>query len=164
MRKIQAVIAIFVLATCLLSGCVQNKAQLTDSGFVIYNTENAVDANNYTIYVNKEINLVLNTLEGHLAISKKILTNTYPVEDEVANLTESIAVIRGAYQSVELMNPPKEYEDNRMAVLRRMNNAINSLENYQEALKDNSAFLSDYLDVIEGDYAALKNVFDIMSE
>ena len=68
MRKAQVIIAIFVLAICLLSGCVQNKAQLTESGFVIYNTENTVDANNYTIYVNKEINLVINVIEGLVEI------------------------------------------------------------------------------------------------
>jgi len=164
MRKLLFLALVFVSHFALLTGCsatAEPERELTEDGIVFYDTNDSIDPLNYTLYVNKEISLVLNLLEAHMANGLYVLDGKFPRQDEIDNATESLDLIAEAIASVESHNPPNEYEDDRDAILRRMVNIEDTLKSYKEALENNEdEYIESYVDVMSGDFASLKAVFN----
>lgn len=161
-------ILILLLPVLALFGCTQKpkaEALITDSGVVIYNTDDSTDAMNYVTYVNKELDLVMNILSSHMANGNSIAKGDYIVEDEIDAVTESLVLIDEAIESVDTLNPPEGYGNDRLAILRRMKNAENTLEAYKEALESGkTSSIGDYVKLMEGDYVSLSGYFNVFWE
>ena len=161
-------IFVFLLPVALLAGCSQKtgtEALLTDNGIVIYNSDDSTDAMNYVTYVNKELDLVMNVLSTHMANGDSISKGDYIVEDEIDAVDESLVLVAEAIESVNTLNPPEGYENDRLAILRRMKNAENTLEAYKKALEaGKTSSIGDYVKLMEGDYVTLSGYFDIFWE
>ena len=162
MKKVIVLMLILSSFALLLAGCsTEPEREITEEGIVFYDTNQSLDPLNYTLYVNKETTLVLNLLEGHMANARSVLRSKYPRQDELDNVIESLDMIAEAIKSVESFNPPKEYEDDRDAILRRMGNAQNTLESYKDALESNDdTHIESYIDVMSGDFTSLKSIFN----
>ena len=162
----KSLILICLLSLCIgIYGCSTPSRELTEEGIVFYNTENSIDPLNYTLYANKEISLTLNLLEGHMTNGRYVIKDKYPIVDEIDNVTESLDMIDEAIFSVETLNPPNEYEDDRDYILRRMANIRDTLEAYKGALLENNfEDIEKCIDVMAGDFTALKSMFNNMWE
>ena len=148
----------------LLSGCgssTDQKTAVTDEGIVIYDTDGPTDSMNYTNYMNKEINLVMNILSTHIANADNLTKGKYILEDELSAVIADRDKVAEAIDSIEGLNPPSQYEDDRAVTLERLVNADNTLETYQAALEDGETDLQDYIDLMEGDYVTLSSAFNL---
>lgn len=158
------VLLIFVLSI-FFSGCIAEKPIVTEDGIQIQSDGQAPDAMNYTLYMNKEIALVMNILEEHMANALKVKNESYPIEDEIDNAKHSLVMVQEAVDSVCQIKAPNGYEEDGADILRRMQNAQNTLEGYYQALLDNNlADIPDYTELMEGDFASLKGIFNNMSK
>lgn len=163
-RHILALFVLSALACGLLTGCAESakqKTDVTDEGIVIYDTDTATDSMNYTNYANKEIDLVMNILSTHIANADNVNKGKYIAFDELSAVIADRDKVAEAIDSVEGLNPPNQYEDDRDTILERLTNADGTLEAYQEALEDGETDLQDYIDLMEGDYVALSGAFNL---
>lgn len=157
----KSIFSFFILLICVIgiTACAASPAT-PKNGQAQYNA-NPGDALNYVLYTNKEITLVMNQLETHMANSMLVQSKDYPVEDEIDNVTASIDLTKEAIQSVESLAPTNEYEDDRDEILRRLVNAENTLESYKECLESGDlSKLGQYADLMQADFAALKAMFN----
>ena len=159
MKKVFFVLLVGLLCLSCLGACASSPAPSTD-GRAQYNA-NPGDALNYSLYTNKEISLVMNELEAHMANAMLVQNGDYPIEDEIANVTASIDLTKEAVKSVETLAPTNEYEDDRDEILRRLVNAQSTLEGYKKCLEDGDlSKLGQYADLMQGDFIALKAMFN----
>ena len=148
----------------MLTGCAPKKQTAGDGG-VTYKTEFPLSALEYTIMTNKEIALVINILETHMTNGRNVIKGSYPAEDEISNVEHSLIMTDEAIDSVDTMYPANTYEDDRLDILRRLENAKNSLVNYKEALEEGDYdLLEGLIDVMKGDFVALKGMFNVQWE
>ena|GEM_PF-5376439 len=159
LRKYYLTITAAIILPLIITGCTQFTP---DSR---YNTQASLSAMEYTISANKEIGLVLNLLEEHMTNGKNVLKNRYPVTDEIDNLNHTLIMVKEAIDSIDRLLPPDSYEDDRLDTLRRMENARETLESYAIALESSvPEELSVAIDLMGGDFAALKGSFNIQWE
>lgn len=163
-KHILIFLTLSALTIGLLTSCgdsTDQKTDITDEGVVIYDTDTATDSMNYTNYTNKEIDLVMNILSTHIANADNVNKGKYIASDELSALISDRDKVAEAIDSVEGLNPPNKYEDDRDTILERISNADGTLEAYQKALEDGETDLQDYIDLMEGDYVALSGVFNL---
>lgn len=159
---LMAVCILFTLCSC---GGQERRAEIAEDGIVLYNTDDAPDANNYTTYINKELTLVMNILRTHMTTAEDIVNDKALAADELKNLAGDIDLVEEAVESVETINPPLDYEDDREAILTKLANALDTLTSYQETLDDGGTdSLQDFIDLMESDYAALSGSFNLFWE
>lgn len=162
--KIVSFSLVFFALLAFASGCgasTDQKTAVTDEGIVIYDTDGPTDSMNYTNYMNKEINLVMNILSTHIANADNLAKGKYILEDELSAVIADRDKVAEAIDSIEGLNPPSQYEDDRTVTLERLVNADNTLEAYQTALEDGETDLQDYIDLMEGDYVTLSSAFNL---
>lgn len=169
--KIYLLVGIMLFSSLILTSCQTDfskpsvSTEITNSGVVVYTTDNALSPLEYTIAVNKEIGIAMNILEGHMGTGKLVARGDYPVSDELMNVEHSLDVLQETIDSVNLMNPPKDYTDERLAVVQRLTNAKSTLEVYQKYLEDKDMeHIQDAIELMEGDFTALKTVYNNMGE
>lgn len=160
------ILAVLLVGTLLCSTSCStpetNYQTLDPDDSVTFNTEDSLDPLNYTTYVNKEIDLVLNILSSHMSAGDNIVKGKYPAEDEIAALEADLDLVDEAITSVETFNPPLDYDDDRDAILAKMANAQSSLTEYYDTLKegDTDGIIS-CVDLLESDYIALSGAFNL---
>ena len=158
----KTIVAISILLSLIIVGCT---GQIKSENTGRYSTQYPLTALEYTIMTNKEIALVMNLLETHMSNGRNVVRSRYPIEDEIKNVEHSIIMVGEAIKSIDILYPARTYEDDRLEILRRMENALNSLENYKEALEGRDAdMIQGLIHVMQGDFTALKGMFNIMWE
>jgi hypothetical protein len=158
------------LSTLCLTACspapTDNYKKVDNSGNVVeYSTQDSIDPTNYTIYVNKELDLVMNILSTHISMGDNIIKGKYFAADELANVKSDLDMVAEAISSVEVLNPPTDYEDDRAAILRKMVNAQDTLNAYCEVLESGDLTnLQDCVDLMESEYISLSGSFNVQWE
>ena len=161
----KAIIAVCVLFCMVLPGCVIPNTQQPGESAPQYNTQFPLTALEYTIITNKEIALVMNILETHMSNGRNVIRSRYPIEDEIKNAEHSLIMTGEAIKTIDTLYPAITYEDDRLEILRRMENALNSLENYKTALEGRDMEMTyGLIDVMQGDFVSLKGMFNIVWE
>lgn len=162
-QRATALLILTLIPLSLAAGCSKpaKTPELTADGFVVYDTENSTDANNYTVYTNKEIILVMNILSAHMSNADNLNKDKYILDDELNAVIKDRDKVAEAIASVEGLNPPNDYEDDREAILERMVNADSTLEAYQDALENEETDFQDYIDLMEGDFTSLSALCDL---
>lgn len=150
----------------LLSSCSNqpsdNYTKIDDDNVVQYTTDDAIDPQNYTTYVNKELNLVLNILSSHVTMGDSLIKEKGVISDELASVKSDLDMVAEAIESVETLHPPKDYEDDRDTILQKMVNAKASLEAYRDMLEsDDISGLQDLVDLMSTDYNSLSGSFNM---
>lgn len=106
----------------------------------------------------------MNILTTHMANSTKVAKGKYPATDELATVKADLDKVQEAINTVNTLNPPNEYEDEREVMLTRLNNAKSTLEAYRDAVEDGVTDLADYADLMESDHISLTAAFNLISE
>lgn len=167
-RSLILSLIVFCVLGCfgLLSGC----APVADGSYqkadqdtsVEYSTEYAQDVYNYTLNVNRELDLILNKLSTHTAIGNQIIRGKYIAEDEASTVEHDLDMVAEAIESVEFLNPPVGYEDDRDTILTQMVNAQSSLQAYLNILQSgDTSGLQDAVDMMEGDFVTITSAFNL---
>lgn len=136
-----------------------------------YVNTDRLDAQNYSMYVNKELALLTNILEAHMATAEHIKSNTSMISEEILTLDEDLVKVEEAIETIRGIYPPKKYDDDRLMFLRRMENAKQVLVDYQSDLKiasavpeDNVKLLTDHISAMQLSFTELKSSFNNWTE
>lgn len=145
MKKI-AFILILVLCISFVTACIPNRVLDSMTSPV---GDLALPSLDYQLTLAKEGMTIVNLLETHMNTARAVGRGEYPVEREILNLEASIRIADDAISAVAILNVPGDDEHNTAELLRRMNNARNSLELYQE-------------DLVSGDLGAIGGRVNLM--
>lgn len=171
--KTKIVCICFILLTISgLTACDRKKPSYTIMGSEYsYVNEDRMDAQNYSMYVNKELALLTNILEAHMATAERIKNNTSIISNEITTLEEDITKVNEAIETIQGIYPPEKYDDDRLIFLRRMENTKTSLEDYKLFLKtasvvpdENVDELNNYISAMETSFTELKSSFNNWTE
>lgn len=169
-KKNRVKLLCLVLATTssflLLSACTKqpndNYAKIDSDDVVQYTTDDALDPQNYTTYVNKELNLMMNLISSHVTSGDSLIKGNGVLADELASVKHSLDLAAEAITSVETLHPPKEYEDDRDTILQKMVNAKATMEAYRDTLEaEDTDSLRSIVDTLSSDYASLSGSFNM---
>lgn len=158
-KRLPAVLAALLCAVSAAAcGDIGSADPAMSGGEVEYSTEQALSAAEYTLFVSKQVTSVMGVLTSHASTGYSVTKGEYPLEDEIANCESSVKKVQECIDEVSVMRPAKDYEDARDATLEKMENALNTLESYQEELGAESPDfekLSNLVDLMKGDFTTL---------
>lgn len=151
------------MLAAILTGCAPDK--YSPENYTLPVNEMRMDALNYSLYVNKEITEVLNLLEQHMASAEMIKRDTGYIATEKLAVAETLDMVDESIQSVAVIYPPEEYEDDQAMVLRRMRDVKDTLTQYQQYLAaGTNHMIENYIDQMNSNFVALKATFNNWTE
>lgn len=129
---------IIIIMCCLalpLSGCekIQYRSDSDE-----YDTQYAMSAVEYNIFLNEEIGVVENELMTRVIISREI-PDDYERSKEIQNTEESILKVKEIEERVTKTMPATNYESDRQNTIDLIEDARLALEGYREKLENGSA-------------------------
>lgn len=115
-----------------------------------YNAEYALSANEYTIYVNKEISVSSNQLIARVSCLRKVISGDMKAVDELTNLPISLQTIQTCKDEISSTRPAVGYEDTRTRLLEIYTEIETAYGDCEEALKaEDIVKLNELADKIE---------------
>ena len=155
-------IFIFICIVLLsLFGCQNENVQSDD-----YNMKYAAGAQQYCMFINKQINVAINQLSSNIDIANQVVHGSYILEDAIETAEQSIKKIEAARKEVEKMMPPDRYIDERKHTVELMSNAENDLKTYIDKLKTGAdcESIKTIMSVMQLDFSALTSEFNTYYE
>jgi hypothetical protein len=147
-----AIFALAIIAVIILISSNKNSTE--------YVTEYPLSAHEYSITVNEKLVTVMNILETHMSSGRAVINGEYPSSDELASVNQSIATVKETADYIDGLYPARGYEDEKHDISRKINNAINSLETYRDALlKDDHERIKSVIEIMSGDFIAIKGSY-----
>lgn len=153
------IILIAIALIFSLVGCGIN----SNTGDNEYNMEYATDAQQYCIFMNRQINVILNQLSSNMIVAHDVAQGEYPASDALKTAEQSMGIIQAAREEVEKMMPPEKYKDTRDNTLRVMVNAENDIQTYIDELKRDELrtnAIDSLASIMQTDFAALTAEFN----
>lgn len=136
-----------------------------------YSTQYPQSAVEYNLLINEKIMPFLNVAEGHATKGKDVISNVYPVDEELISVEDSLNYLNEIYASCKVIMPPESEKQRHSDTLMQMQRVINSIEVYSEYLqkaKDES--LDKYTEDISGcvkimvsECTSLTNMFNLIA-
>ena len=152
-------------AVVSLCGCTNYGSQ--PNGTTVYTAQFPYSAQEYMSFLNKEIEPVTNQLTTHMLLAQNVADGTYPASEALASAQDSLRIIQESRDNVDTMQPAYEYDEERISVLRVLDNAEATMTSYIEELqKDqpNANQLRAYSDIMRSDYLTLTGLFNVYWE
>lgn len=152
-----------------LSGCGDNAttSKGNNAEMTTYNMSAALDAPQYSSFINKQIDAVMNQLSSMMAIGKEVAGGDYLAESAISTAKQSISIIESAMKEVDIMIPPKQYEDTRTNTLKLMESSKNNIEKFIKELNEpslNREKIYSLCSAMSGDFTALSSEFNVYYE
>lgn len=141
-----------------LYGCSQN----SNNNETTYATQNRVSSLEYGIYMNKQIQIYINQLTTRMGIARNI-SQGYDAENEYKLALDSAETMQNVYDEVKVVYPSDNADNNREDTLLAMNTAIDHMNSYAEAVKNNEN-LEDYIKDFENDFNQLTGLANFYTE
>ena len=152
MKKI---LLILIAVITLLSVTACNK---DDNSNEDYNMDYALDAHQYTLFLNRHIDVVIEQQTSSMLILQRISADKSQNDSLIDALEASVGTIESAIHQVETMHPPKQYKENCENVLNIMDHTLSILSDCIEEAKkevvDLDVFASYELE-LQNDFIAL---------
>lgn len=163
MKKIAQFIICSTAALFLFTGCSSYGSIQEDE--TRYSAQFAYSANDYQMYINREIEPITNILSSNMLLARNVVNGEYPVEDALNSAKEGLRVIQECKSAIDVMQPPDVYSENRLEVLRTVGNAEKTMEAYIAELEkselDSNRILA-LADVMKSDFIALTGQFQVI--
>jgi len=110
----------------------------------------------YQMTLATEATAVLMILETHMTNGKNVERGEYPLERESGNVAHSLVMVEESIRAIAILHVPHDEEDNTTELLRRLNNARNSLELYHDDLiAGNTELISSRVNLMRGDFVSI---------
>ena len=151
MRK-KILIGIIICCFIGVSGCEPIKPTTTlEEG--TYTTDTAMTAEEYSIYLSKEIAVAENVLSTRIIMAERVAAGKLEANKELDDAEESLSKVEAVVKELQITMPAQTYESDRTNTLTLLDEAKTALENYIEHLKNNDS------DAISTDATDLKNSY-----
>ena len=152
------IVLIMLVISLALGGCSQN----SKNNETTYATQNKVSSLEYGIYMNKQIQIYINQLTTRMGIARNI-SHGYDADNDYKLALDSVNTMQSVYDEVEVVYPSDNGDDNREDTLLAMNTAIEHMNSYAEAVKNNEN-LEDYIKDFENDFNQLTGLANFYTE
>lgn len=160
MRKIKK--SLIVLTSLMLmaaTACSDIKADSPADGK--YATQNRESSLEYSLYMSKQIQVFINQITSRMGIAKS-LSEGNTVDNEYTLANQSLTAMKEAYDELVTVYPSTGSDDERESVILAMGTAIEHMEGYVEAVKNNED-VSGYAEDFKNDFdqlTALSNFYN----
>lgn len=124
--------SIMALLTC--SGCEKIESSSPEDG---YNTDVAMSAVEYSIFMSKQISVIENVLMTRAVMAENIADGTYDISAEIQNVNESISKVVATQNELLVTMPAQSLDTDRQNILDLTDDAINVLIAYRDDLGSN---------------------------
>lgn len=154
MRK-ELIITMAAIALCLpCSGCEKIHSASPEDG---YNTDYAMSAVEYSIFLSKEISVIENALSTRMSMAQSVADGGYEASKEIQSTEEAIDKVSDAKDEITVTMPATTMEGDRQNLLDLTQDALNALETYKENLASGDK------DSLEASAVELKGCFVAIS-
>ena len=136
------------------SGCAKIQSASPEDG---YNTDYAMSAVEYTIFLNKQISVASNILFTRMSMAGSVADSDYEAEKEIQSTQEAISKMEAVKDEVTVTMPAASLETDRQNILDLLEDSLNALNTYQEHLQNGE------LDKLDNSAIELKNCFTALS-
>lgn len=162
MKQSLFIFLVFVLMLSLCA-CAVNDNVSENS----YNMDHGLDAAQYCLFMNKQINAVLNQVTANLSLAKGVLADNSQAISAAASAKQSLSVIESAKHEIEIMYPPALYEDSRQNTLRLISKTCDDMETYIDAIEDltiDKTAIENSINALSFDFSSLTAEYSIYYE
>lgn len=129
MKKLS--ILICLAGTLALSGCTKIQSSSPEDG---YNTEFAMSATEYSIFLSKQIVIAENVLMTRMSMADKLAEGNYDISSEIENTEQSISKIQDVKDEIFVTLPAENMSSDREAILSILEDSLSALEDYENKL------------------------------
>ena len=158
MRKRIAVLCLLLLFA--LTGCNEIGPDNPKDGK--YATQNRESTLEYSIYMNKQIQVFLNEINTRMTIARNIVLNR-KVDNEASLAESSLEKMQKVYDEASLVNPSIGAEKDREDTLKAMQTAMEHMRGYKVAVesgKDVEGYIADF----ENDFNQLTGLANLYGQ
>lgn len=134
LRKIGVFCGIISISI-LGSGCEKIQSSLPEDG---YNTDVAMSAVEYSIFLSKQISVIENILMTRMTMADSVANGSYNSSLEIANTEEAISKISAVKDELYVTMPAQSFDTDRQTILDLVEDALDILIEYQNNLKNSS--------------------------
>lgn len=126
-KKYFIMIAVALISTILLSSCGNSGSS---DNKVTYSAQLPYSAQEYSLYLNKEIEPITNQLVTQMMMARNVADGECNAEDAIASAKASLATVEECYASVDVMQPAKDYTELRLNALQTIDRVSATLKTY----------------------------------
>ena len=160
MKKLS--ILICLAGTLALSGCTKIQSSSPEDG---YNTEFAMSATEYSIFLSKQIVIAENVLMTRMSMADKLAEGNYDISSEIENTEQSISKIQDVKDEIFVTLPAENMSSDREAILSILEDSLSTLEDYENKLvAGETASLKTSVAEIKNCYIALSGEANIYAK
>ena len=117
-----------------------------------YTTQTRLSALEYSIFMNKQLNVFINQLSTHMGMAYN--SDNYSYDALLPSAEQSLTSMQEAYDEVMVTYPAQGNDDERLTALTQMSTAISHMEEYISYIKQGKD-ISDFSQYFENDFLAL---------
>lgn len=128
------ILAGIIIAACSCSGCEKIKSSSPEDG---YNTDVAMSAVEYSIFLSKQISVIENVLMTRMAMADSVADGTYECSKEAQSTMEAISKVTAAKDELTVTMPAQSLDTDRQNILDLTEDALNALNTYLDNLNNN---------------------------
>ncbi|WP_368189048.1 hypothetical protein [Blautia sp. 1033sp1_1033st1_G9_1033SCRN_220408] len=130
----------FIIGTILIAysvtGCEKITSSSPEDG---YNTDVAMSAVEYSIFLTKQISVIENVLTTRMAMAESIAAGTDECSKEIQRTEDAISKVSAAKDEIAVTMPAQSMDTDRQNILDITEDALNVLNTYLDNLKNSDA-------------------------
>ena len=126
-------VAGFLAVAVTFSGCTKIQSSSPEDG---YNTDVAMSAVEYSIFLSKQISVLENVLTTRMAMADSIANGTYEVFKEIQSTEEAISKVSAAKDELTVTMPAASMDTDRQNILDLTEDSLNALNTYLSNLNN----------------------------
>lgn len=125
-----------VMIACSCTGCVKIESSSPEDG---YNTDVAMSAVEYSIFLSKQISVLENVLMTRMSMAEMGVGSTYDNSVEIKNTEEAISKVTAINNELFVTLPAEGLDTDRQNILNLSEQALDILIDYRDNLKNNDS-------------------------
>lgn len=160
MRKKFSKALVLLFACVLMTGCGEIKPGNSSEGS--YMTQNRESTLEYSIYMNKQIQVFINEINTRMTMARSIALN-HSADNEAELAASALEKMKKVYDETSIVNPSIGAEKDREDTLKAMQTAMDHMEGYQKAVKDGTS-VDGYIIDFENDFNQLTGLANLYAQ
>lgn len=152
MKNKMFVTGIIIAGSIFMTACSPERVTVDSPASGHYSAQAPATALEYSIYINKQVNVFLSHIMTRMQVSQNLASDGY--ELEIQSTESSLSTLQDVLDEVIVTMPSFDSEDQRDAVITAMQTTITHMEEYLELLKTGQD-VSVCTDTFSNDFSTL---------
>lgn len=143
-----------ILMASSFTGCEKIQSSSPEDG---YNTDVAMSAVEYSIFLSKQISVLENVLTTRMAMADSVANGTYECSKEIQSTEEAISKVSATKDELTVTMPAQSMDTDRQNILDIAEDSLNALNTYLDNLNNND------IEAIKSSSVEMKNCMIALS-